>query len=189
MKVLVLSNVPGGVDDIVSLLEGQHSVTAKEAASAPQELAEAAAAQLASGSYAMVVVVAKDPVAVSIALNKKEGVVAAVCNTAEEAQLARRNAANAVVVKEMERGQLDEILSIAISGSGVFKRIGDMARQQPKAQERLSVKPVPDQKAQKAFAQGGQAKRQEREQQGEAQMPQKPRSGVVGKLKDYLGIV
>lgn len=186
MKVLVLSNVPGGVDDVVSLLEGQHSVTAKEAAAAPQELAETAAAQLASGSYAMVVVVAKDPVAVSIVLNKKDGVIAAVCNSAEEAQLARRNGANAVVVKEMERSQLDEVLSLAISGSGVFKRIGDIARQQPKAQERLSIRPVPDQKAQKAFAQD-RAKRQEREQ--EAQMPQKPRSGVVGKLKDYLGIV
>lgn len=189
MKVLVLSNVPGGVDNAVSLLESQHSVTAKEATMTSRELADAAGAQLSSGSYAMAVIIAKDPVAVSLALNKKDGVTAVVCNSAEEAQLARQNSANAVVLAVMERDRLGEVLALAVSGSGVLKRIGAIATkvQPPREQAQPVAKQAPDPKAQKAIVQE-RARRQQSDAE-EERPQQQPRSGIMGKLKDYLGIV
>lgn len=190
MKVLVLSNVSGGVDDVVSLLESQHGVTAKEAsAMTSHELADAAGEQLASGTYAMVVLVAKDPVAVSLALNKMESVTAVVCNSQEEALLAKRNNANAIVVKDMEREQLDEVLSLAIAGSGVLRRIGTIAKApQPRIREQHAARQVPEPKAQKAFAQEH-ARKQEEEEEEQRVPSQQQRAGFMGKLKDYLGIV
>ncbi|MEM3781710.1 MAG: hypothetical protein QXT43_01985, partial [Candidatus Micrarchaeaceae archaeon] len=71
MRILVLSNVPKSVDTVVYGL-GNSNIVAKETSLTSAELADSVAGELGSG-YDVCVVLAKDPILVSMLLNKKDG--------------------------------------------------------------------------------------------------------------------
>ena len=117
MKLLVLSNVPGSVDKLVSIVQKSHSVVAKESVMTTDQMVRSVAEEIESGNYDQVVVAAKDPIKTGMLLNKCEAVQAAVCGSVDDVEQARESGANAIVIRDTNSDELYGIVSkIAESG-------------------------------------------------------------------------
>ncbi|MGC9156605.1 MAG: RpiB/LacA/LacB family sugar-phosphate isomerase [Candidatus Micrarchaeia archaeon] len=182
MRILVISNVPKALDQVVDSLKG-HNIVAKEMPMQTQELVDAVASELGKG-YDVCVVVAKDPVGTGIALNKLSGVFAAVCNNPEDVGLGKANNANVFILKSKNE-QNPEIIN-AISGLGYSKRFFSL--QFPKFQLSLGKQQRQQQTQQ---PQQTKAKQQQAQQasKDEAEEQKGDGKGILGKIKNALGIV
>ncbi|MEM0074294.1 MAG: hypothetical protein QXR85_00265 [Candidatus Micrarchaeaceae archaeon] len=189
MRILVLSNVPRSVDAVVNGL-GSNSIVAKEVNVQSGELADIAANELGNG-YDVCVVMAKDPILVSMVLNKKEGIMAAVCNSAADVALGKSSNANVFVIRDPKSQALGEITS-AISKLGYNK--GFFKLQLPKFQSGLPGIQQQAQQAQQAKKQQKQ-KSEEIDDESEGQDNDNETGsgssgkGLLGKIKNALGII
>ena len=196
MKLLVLSNVSGGVDKVVDAVQRNHNVVAKESTMANDALVHAAAGEIAKGLYDEIIVIAKDPRGAGMALNKHEGVEAAVCGSAEDVRMARGNMANVLLIRDLLSGELPELLDqIAVAG-GVAQRIKTGIRM-PRMEVRAPLGVGRD-KAEMHENRGRDSRttREREEVREEASEDEKKltsvsgtRGGIIGKLKDSLGIL
>ena len=197
MRILVLSNVLNGFDTIVDALNSRHSIIAKQVSVGTEDLANMAVNGLASGNYDLCIVVARDPVGASIMLNKSEGISAAVCNSASDVELAKRNNANILVIKSLKPDAAAEIAE-AISQQGFsfnalrqikLPRIGigkeSAAGQRPPQQPQLQAQ---QQKRQQQVRQKQNEEGEEGEEE-EEQAQQAGGKGILGKIKNALGII
>ncbi len=183
MKILVLSNVPGSVDRIVDILHTHHNVIAKEANIAESTIASTAAEQLAKKAYDQVIVVARDPIQAGMLLNKKEKVDAAVCHTPEDVKLAKSNGANVIIIRDINSAAAHEIIATAASVSLRGLKIpqfrmpevhqSQLEREEPAAKRRGIM---------------GSKNAKAEQKEGPPRRAADPNS-VVGKIKDYLGIL
>ncbi|MGC8676016.1 MAG: RpiB/LacA/LacB family sugar-phosphate isomerase [Candidatus Micrarchaeia archaeon] len=194
MRILVLSNVSRSLDAIVNGLGNSHSVIAKETGVQNAELADMVAGELGKG-YDVCVVIARDPIGVSILLNKSDGISAVVCNSASDVALGKANNANVFVIRDPKSGSIAEIVE-AISKLGYSKNFFKIAL--PKFQVGLSKKtaePQPYAETQKKPQKSKQIATQQADvgEDEESEDNQAARSGgnggIFGKLKDALGIV
>lgn len=173
---------------LVDILRSHHNVLAKEANMAESTMAGAAAEQLKEKKVDRVIVVARDPIAAGILLNKKEGVEAAVCSSVDDVRLAKDNGANVIIVRDINSGTAHEIIVNAVGGS-----LRGFKMPQIKVPE-VRVSRAPQAQPERTESRHGilgrkKAKRQpEPEEEKEPMRTAHPNS-IVGKIKDYLGIV
>jgi len=184
MRILVLSNTPKALDQVVDLLRN-HNIVAKEMPIQTQELVEAVANELGKG-YDVCVVIAKDPVGTGMALNKLPGVFAAICDSPEDVSLGKANNANVFVLKG-KNSQNSSIIE-AISQLGYSKKFFSL--QFPKfqlslgKQKQAQAQQAQQQKVQEQNKGKQQASYEEKDQNGSGKD-----KGIIGKIKNALGIV
>jgi len=186
MKVLIISNVPGSVDLLVDILESNHNVIAKEINASTYVLAQAAAEQIRKGIFGNAIVVAKDPIGVCMALNKHEGVNAAVCNTSEDVELAKSNGANVIALRDINSSELPEMVSLIVSGG-----IAENIRANIRLPRVFPKKTTVEEKVNGERQQQARAPKSQETQKEEQYEEFKPsgRQDIISKIKDYLGIL
>ncbi len=183
MRVLVLSNVQKGLDSVVGVLDkAGHNIVAKEVSASTAELADMVSGELANG-YDVCVVIAKDPIGLSMLLNKRSDIFAAVCNSVDDVALGKSNNANVFVVRNPKSTEIEPIVS-AISKLGYSKNFFKLSL--PKFQLRFSSKPQQPVLQQKKQKEEEEIEESEEEQE---EQPGKGSKGLFGKLKNALGIV
>jgi ribose 5-phosphate isomerase RpiB len=198
MKLLVLSNVPGSTDKIIETLERSNNIVAKEAGLTTAAIARSVGEEIRKAKYGEVIVIAKDPIGAGMALNKEEGVDAAVCSSVADAQLAKSNGANVFVIRDPNSDELNEILEEISESAGIIRgvKLNVKIPKFIKKQEERGGKEVQDERKE-ADRKEMERREKERSDQNATEAEEseenneKPggRAGIVGKLKDYLGII
>lgn len=192
MRLLVLSNINGGVDKIFHMAKRGSNIDSKEATNLSDNgIVQNTTAALADGSYGGVIIVAKDPIGINILLNKQEGVESVVCASAEDVGLAKENGANVIVIRNINSDELPEIVSAAVGGgmAGGLKSMrmprflpkkeepveeeGEMQKERTKEKSRPIFRPV---------------KKKDEPEEAEPQRKGDGKS-IANKIKNYLGIV
>jgi hypothetical protein len=186
MKLLVLSNVSGASDAVVDALGDSVKVVAKEVNISTDSMAVMASELMRAHSYDRLIVLTNDAIRAGIVLNKQEGINAAVCASIEDLALANEGGANAIIIKDVNAKETQDMLCQMGSGSVLqglrnikLPALPAKAKKEPAAEERSAAKARPEKQAEK----------KEEEPQEEERQLGPPRSGVVGKIKDYLGII
>jgi hypothetical protein len=194
MKLLVLSNVSGSTDAVVDALGESGRVVAKEVNLAIDAMAEMASEQMKKHSYDKLLVITKDPMRAGIIMNKQEGINAAVCGSADDVTMANESGANAIIIKDIYSREFQEMMrNVASSGAVLqgFKlnfKLPTMPKKQESEPEEHDKKN--DERVSEARnAEKAREKEREREESLRKDPSGQPRDGVVGKLKDYLGII
>ncbi|MDE1851059.1 MAG: RpiB/LacA/LacB family sugar-phosphate isomerase [Candidatus Micrarchaeota archaeon] len=216
MKIYLISNVPEGGDEIEEVLDGANvSVISKEILGRVKEIDSEIERKISSSNANMLIFVTDDPIGASITLNKHEGLRAAVCNTVEDVSAARASGANAIIL-DNDRAQKGEIAQAIVKGGAGIGKILQMTTSAPKKKafaerpiegdaERRE-RPIERQQAPiykqpsapitinvklpqmpKLF--GGKKKLKEKPIEDEPLPTGKARPGILGKIKDELGIV
>lgn len=178
-----------GIDPVVNELKQSHSIVAKEASMSVEELANTAYAEL-SNSYDLCVVVAKDPIGATIALNKKEGIRAALCASAGDVLTGKADNANVFVIKDIKSDDITDLLQ-AISKlgySGLF-RLAAAKLQAFKPQAQAQAQSQAQIENEKAKKKSRQAEEEEETGEEEEEEPENSGKGLLGKIKGALGIV
>ncbi len=197
MKLLVLSNVSGSVDKIIDIIQQSNGVVAKESAMTNEAIARAAQDALGAGSYDLVVVVAKDPIGAGMILNKQDEIEAAVCGSADDARLAKDNGANVIIIRDVRSDALGDILGEAAGSQGVSQKIRASIKM-PSLGKRREVEEEEEEgeaagagapKAKKAPARRQEVEEERSEDEEKLASLSSQRKGIVGKLKDALGIL
>ena len=197
MKLLVLSGVPGSVDAVVDIIQQSNSVVAKELTMTNDAISRASRGALESGSCDLVLVVAKDPIGAGMLLNKQEGIEAAVCDSAEDARLAKGNGANVIVIRDVSSSALGDILGEVSGPSGVSQRarsvikmpsFGKRQEAEGSGEERENVQ-RPAAKDTKKIPPRKQPEEDNGEDDAKLESLSSQRKGVVGRLKNALGIL
>ncbi|HVA83063.1 MAG TPA: hypothetical protein VNF06_02775, partial [Candidatus Aquilonibacter sp.] len=156
--------------------------------------------------------VTADHMSANIELNKIEGVRAAICKDGEDVEEARASGANVIIVQQ-SKGNKEEIAqSVVSSGAGLGKML-QINRQKKKVIVEKPVERMPE-KRERQVERPPQPQQQYKEPSApisiNIKLPQifkpkkkgnekesedvvlpagKPRSGILGKLKDELGII
>jgi Ribose/Galactose Isomerase len=194
MKLLVLSGIPGSVDGVVDIIQQGNSVVAKESTMANDAIARAAQDALDAGSYDLILVIAKDPIGAGMVLNKREGLEAAVCDSADDARLAKDNGANVIIIKNVRSGALSDILKEVSGSAGIPQKIRASVKMPSIGKRREADEDSEDgEDARAPRAKKTPAKKQveEDDSEGEAKLESlsAQRKDLLGKLKDALGIL
>ncbi|MGC8629035.1 MAG: RpiB/LacA/LacB family sugar-phosphate isomerase [Candidatus Micrarchaeia archaeon] len=179
MKILMLSNVPGGLDTLVGELSAQHNIVAREIGVSTNELAERVANELSTG-YDVCIVVAKDPVGLGILLNKKEGIAAAVCNSPNDVYLGRSNNANVFIISSSKGSNIED-MAAALSKLGYSKNFFVQGLSKVLAKKPALFQPQ--------NGNAGKKQKQPQESEQEEDEEEQGGKGIVGKIKSALGIV
>ncbi len=189
MKLLVLSNVSGSVDRVVDLLNS-NNVVAKETSTPMSGIAKTAGEQLRNGGYDMVIVVAKNPIGAGMLLNKQDGVEAAVCGSVDDALQAKENGANVIVIRDIDSDELHDILAASLGHGSIMGRMKLEVKvpeikvpQIPKVDLKMQKGAAEERRPAKIMKKPRQAAEEEEEIKGSDGMT------LIGKIKDYLGIM
>ena len=148
-------------------------------------LAKYAASLFSSGGYDFAIVVVDNTVATSIALNKYEGITSAVCHDADEARAAKSQDVNVIIIKHSNIDEADAIVNAFAKGMGMQLKIRLPEVQLP--QIKVQKEEVQAQRKQAAPVKKQAAVQPARQQAYDGPMTARP--GVVGWIKDSLGIV
>ena len=193
MKLLVLSNVPGSVDKLVSIVQKSHSVVAKETSMTTDQIVRSVAEEIESGTYDQVVVAAKDPIKTGMLLNKCDQVQAAVCGSVEDVEQARESGANAIVIRDTDSGELYGIVSKIVE-SGMTHTI----RSSIKAPSLSILKKKAPGRQWPSFHKDKPTQPEPQEEENvvtedyadeELEEVSSKRKGIIGKIKNALGIL
>ncbi len=205
MKVLLVSNIPQGMDNVVTALNTDGAtVVTKEINANAKDMAKQAYDLFTNGNFDMIIAITDNSVAANIAFNKFDGTNAAVCETVDDASLAKENDANVIIIRDPESANVPEILEV-VSKRSKFK-IGNLRQAKvfsrprpvaPKRQDQPEEEQVEQSAAPVQQTQGfGFLKPKPQQQQPQPRpMPSAPiatgprREGVMGWLKDELGII
>ncbi len=191
MKIYIISNVPDDAERYSDALEGTGaSIVLKEIDTDTKGLVSAAASAAASGNT--VVVLAEDPMLASMLLNKQKGVDAALCNSEKDILKAKQIDANVIVVG----ADFPKPERLAALFTGIQKDSKPKERQE-QTQQREAPKPAGsgvDNSLGRIFAKKPDAQRPQKRpepkvEENEPVMPQQARKGMLGRIKDSLGIV
>ena len=193
MRIFLFSNVPKGIDRAVDLLKN-HSIIARESSATTSSLSSMAAEELAKGGYDLGILIAKDPIGVGVTLNKLEGVIAVVCSSADDVRLANEDGANVLIMRDPHSDELQEIVSTATSmkwgsGQGIASMIKIPSPFKKKMAEEKKVVEEKQPKPQRSRLFAPKEKEEEEEVEPEPEDTGMKRSGIAGKLKDWLGII
>ncbi len=195
MKILIVTNVPDGAEDLVNSLDGAgFTIVSKEVDSV-----EAVAAEASAGlekNYASIIINTDNPVDANVRLNRKQGIRAAMCSTPNDIRSAKKGRANTIILSGHVGSDMRDALINLLNGAPM-----PMAREQRAAPPAPAPKPVrqplflkkskqdPPDEEWDTQEEEEQEPEQEQEDEDQPQMPRKPRKGFLGSLKDSLGIV
>ncbi|MDE1828516.1 MAG: RpiB/LacA/LacB family sugar-phosphate isomerase [Candidatus Micrarchaeota archaeon] len=219
MKIYLISNVPSGGDEIEEVLDNANvSVISKELLGSIKEIDDEVVRRISSSNANMLIFVTDDPIGAGMRLNKYDGISAATCNTVGDVSAARANGAN-VIILDNERAEKQEIAQALVKGGGGLGKMLQITSVPKKKQfvERPAVekpierreRPVEREKQQAPIYKepsapitinvklphmpqlfGGKKKVKDKQPEDEEPLPTgKPRPGLLGKIKDELGIV
>jgi len=215
MKIYLISNVPSGGDDIEEVLDNANvSVISKELLGSIKEIDDEVVRRISSSNANMLIFVTDDPIGAGMRLNKYDGISAATCNTVQDVSAARANGAN-VIILDNERADKQEIAQALVKGGAGLGKMLQMTSAPKKKQfvERpvveRPVRPVERERQQAPIYKeprapitinvklphmpqlfGGKKKVKEKQPVEDEPLPTgKPRPGLLGKIKDELGIV
>ncbi|MDE1768532.1 MAG: hypothetical protein KGH64_02985 [Candidatus Micrarchaeota archaeon] len=200
MKILLVSNVPEGVDGLVNSFDEEGTtIVARELSADARDMANGAYDAFSRGNFEVMVIHSDNPVASSLAFNKISGAAAAVCTSAEDVPEAMSNGANILILKGSE-SSYEAILGAAARSAPSSGRQQAPLRvkpsrpqpaprqQAPERQQQTEIR-LPKLQIPNLLDRPAQAKR-EREEPEDMRIPTGPRRpGVMGWLKDELGIV
>jgi hypothetical protein len=195
MKLLVLSNVSGSTDAVVDALGESGRVVAKEVNLALDAMAEMASEQMKKHSYDKLLVVTKDPMRAGIIMNKQEGINAVVCGSAEDVTMANESGANAIIIKDLHSREFQEMMRNVASSGAVLQgiklnfKLPTVPRKQESEPEERDKKNEERAYEARAAEKAREKEEREREESLRKEPSGQPRDGVVGKIKDYLGII
>ncbi len=168
---------------------------AKEIKAEPKEVAKLAASMMSRGKYAIIIALTGNPFAANIAFNKSAGTSAAVCTSAENVAEAVENGANVIVVGWEATGKLPDMFDAVLESYGAGKvhrhPDGAVVHEESAAEER-HVQHVHVQPKQGigAFIPQGMFRRHKPKEPDTEEFVQGPtREGIIGAIKDELGIV
>ncbi|MDE1870098.1 MAG: hypothetical protein KGH71_03895 [Candidatus Micrarchaeota archaeon] len=218
MKVSVISNVASGSEELVDALDDINiSVFSKEiegdVSSAVDEIEKRV-----SKNDDFVIFVTDDTLEASIQLNKLSDVRAVVCNNSSDVSTARSKGVNVVIVDVEKSNPNDVAKGMAKGGSTKVpiqqrtiapqikrqvqekvQRRQEVMQQQSYSNEpekqanpitiKLQVPKIPKIELFKKKPQKAESAQKEQEDEEVRYPTGKPRKGILGKLKDYLGII
>lgn len=149
-----------------------------------RSLAKYTASLFSSGGYDFAIAVVDNTVAASIALNKYDGITSAVCHDADEARSAKSQDVNVVVIKHGSMEEADAIVNAFTKGMGIQLKIKLPEVQMPQIR-------IQKEEAQVQQKQPAPSKKQPAQpvKQSFYDEPMPTRPGVMGWIKDSLGIV
>ncbi len=170
LKILAISNSEGCVERIVEAFENTDAnIVAKEEKEGDEELFGRVSEAMNRGNYDYAIVAVDDHIAASITLNKLQNISAAVCDSRNEVRLARSHGANVIIVK-VDQKKFD-YLAVGIE------------KQKRKPEKMEQQREVPEKKEAREEKAG------EEEEPEEDYAPRSSGKGLMGKIKDSLGIV
>jgi ribosomal protein L12E/L44/L45/RPP1/RPP2 len=208
--------VPDSLDSVLDTLDSDGiTVMTKEIKGDAKEMARRANEMFTRGKYDMVVALTDNPFAANIAFNKLEGTSAAICESVDDATVAKDNEANVIIIKNPNDPNLSEILGAAMKKPGMFasakprpQRVAPVAREaQPRPQKPKAVvqkeEPQQDEEPEEEEPAPNKgpgfrmpdlfkpkpAQPVEQEQEDEQELDGPKRRGVAGWIKDELGII
>lgn len=175
VKILAISNVEGCAERIIDAFEDSDaSIIAKEAKEDMEELSESVSSTMGKGMYDYAIVAVEDHVGATIEMNKCSNLRAALCDSEEDVQMAKRNRANVMIVRPSQK-RFDFIVDgMSLPAKEAKKAPKNEKLFQPKKEEKPKREEAPE----------------EDEEEEEYEDYQRSRGkGLVGRLKDSLGIV
>lgn len=181
MKIYIISNSYDKSELFENALEKHNAnITLKEVSTDEKKIADLASEALANKSPDFVLVFVKDPVAANVYLNKQRNINSAVCNSNRDFELAQKNDINVIVVGD----DLDDADGFArmLMSNGAQKM-----QQKPKTLQPKGELPKPTKEGKKPTHEQKQEFEEEEEPNEEDSLPKRP--GIIGHLKDALGII
>lgn len=212
MKVIVITNVPDGAEDLINSFDGSGlTIVSKEVESVSAIVDEAQAAL--EKNYSAIIVNTDSPAEANVRLNKAQGIRAYSCNNSNDVRAARKGRVNTLILSSHVTGdQRDAILDF-LQGAPVRSAPAQQRPQpmpprpapKPKFSFRRQPEPEPEEEdeqwapapppPQRAASRRPQPppppEPEDEEPQPEEEEPQftSHRKGLLGKLKDSLGIL
>ncbi len=178
MRVYIVSNREEGNDEFSNAIESLGAnITLKETTSDEKKLSDGVALAINSSKPDFVLVLANDPIAVNVSLNKQRNVTAAICNTQRDIDLAFKNEVNVIIVGE------------DVHDPQRFAHMLFSKHQSHPAKPQAPEKPKPIKVQEVKQVQKEEKKEQPRHEDlpEDINLPKRP--GLLGKLKDSLGII
>ncbi len=173
MKILAVSNVEGCTDRIVDAFEdSEASIVAKEESGGLEDLEDKLSGAMGKGIYEYAIVMVDDYVGATVAFNKLNSIRAAVCDSADDLELAINNKVNVIIVKTSTK-KLDYLADGMIQESRPEKKAKPEKAPEAKKPEQRTAKQEPE----------------EEDEDEEDDSPRSSGKGFLGKLKDQLGII
>ena len=196
IRILLVSDAEGDLDRAIESLESEGAaIVAKEIKAEPKEVAKLAASMMSRGKYDIIIALTGNPFAANIAFNKSEGTSAAVCASAENVAEAVENGANVIVVGWDATGRLADMLDAVLESYGggkVHRQPAEAVVHEEKVPEERHVQHVhmqPKSGIGALIPRGMFRHHKPKEQEREEFVQGPKREGIIGAIKDELGIV
>ncbi len=186
MKVYLFSDVSGGGDDISEALDKANvNIIAKESRMDVDSVGKNIEKLLEGSTPNLFVFVTDKSVEAGIELNKRENIRAAVCGSYEDVADAKKQNANVIIVQNICTKKA-EIAEAIIGGGQSFGKVFNIVKSSKKRVEEVREPRVEVKRAKKVEEP---VEEDFDDTEPEEEETHKSRKGLVGKLKDSLGIV
>ncbi len=200
VKAYIIGDYDEEIDEAVNLLESKGAIVIAKEVSNQEQLIKEVVTSIGKGP---VLVLSRDPLKVSMSLNKVPNINAAPCSSASDVENAAKNNANVIIINDLSKKE--EIIS-SIIGKHVEEK---EEKEEIKPKPRRTRLPKSEQKGkeeQKAIegeeeenkesqdtGQSEEAKNveesEEKGNEGREEEEKERRKGFIGSIKDALGIV
>lgn len=191
MKFYLISNVSGAAEPIINVLDSHNAnVVSKEVRAGIEEVSENIEGVVRQGNADMLIFLTSAPVKACIELNKREDLRAALCYSPEDIEAASRADANVIIINSNLETK-EEMAEAIVSGFSGFKKVMDAVKMRTKKVETVQ----PTEQMVKAPEKAGKVRKLVKDEGGtqveEEEEPflKNPRKGLIGKIKDELGII
>ncbi len=175
VKILAISNVEGCSERVADAFEDTDaSIIARDEQGDLGVLQEKIETAIGRKAYDYIIVVVEDHVGASMMFNKSQGVRAALCDSEEDMKLAKNGDANVIIARSGQK-KFNYIAEGISSVSGGSKK---------EARPHVTEARKQDEKPRKQEREAEKAEEEDEEDERGAQG-----KGIIGKLKNQLGIV
>ncbi len=188
MKILAISNISGAVERVADMFENTNaSVMAKEEANDIAGIRDKISAAFSKGIYDYAVVVVEDYISATAILNKSDEITAAVFDSEDDMAFLNGSKVNTLIIKASRKTlTFLGILANVHASSGRKSEASSTAKAEKLAEKNtnthewfpIHMAHVPSKEISKP-----------KQSAGGDEPPMAGRKGIMGKLKDSLGII
>lgn len=180
VKILAVSGADGCTDRILDAFEGiGANIVVREEDSDIGTVSRKVADAVGRNGYDYVIVAMEDHVGAVIELNKQANLRAALCDSVDDIELAKRNSANVIIVRPSQK-RFDYLADVWDS----------KATQKSKGRNtRLFQQKEKEDEKQAREEERKKSKESREEEEPEEDTRQKRKGGIMGRFKDSLGII
>ena len=197
MKILAISNIPGATEKIADILESPNiNIMAKEENSDIEGIRDRIASAFSKSTYDYAIVEVDNHIKATAILNKAEGITAAVFDSEEDMGLLDGSGINTIVLKASRKNPsfISSISSGAVSSSSLnahestsrirIEKPSSPHATPPPSKNHLHISLLNKEKKSERPEKPNKAAQEE-----DKEIHASKRKGVMGKLKDSLGII